>query len=127
MAPVDNLPDSDDDKTSNSTHEEGWWYLIGDVGHSPLQALVDSGASMCLIDCRVFEALEGGVQTTLVDAQSHLKGVNDQELKLYSETVITITIQDTVFNVKMVVADLGSLQAIIGMDFFRAHEATLDL
>ena len=97
------------------------------IGDSPIQLLIDSGASVCLLDLDVYSALHAADRASLSSTTTSLKGADNHQLKLHGETVVDLTMNDSTFSVRMVVANLGGLQGILGMDFLSAQQAKLDM
>ena len=131
MDNVDIYDENDVDKNCcevDSPKEVGCWYLKCNVGQSPLRCLIDSGASLSLIDPVVFDALDSQAKTPLVDTKTTLHGANGQDLKVHGETYVDLNMGVDTYSVRMIVAQLGGgLQALLGMDFLAAQQSLLNL
>jgi predicted aspartyl protease len=109
-----------------TAHGGGCWYLRGNVGGSPIELLVDTGATVELIDCDVYHDLSPQYKTPLSETQASLHGADGNPLELWGKTEIKIATGDRKYSVEMIVAKLGHLQGILGMSFLRKHTSTID-
>ena len=107
---------------------EGCWYLRGEVDSSPLTLLVDSGASCCLIDVQVYEALDSERKTPLSGVTTNLRGADGRQLEIYGRTTVDLSVGEESYKIDMIVTQLGGqLQGIVGVDFLAAQQSQMDL
>ena len=109
-----------------ASHEGGCWYLRGRVGRAPLELLVDTGATVDLLDYDVYCSLEPQYKTTLSLTTTNLHGVDGNCLDIKGETTIKFATHECVYSVNMVVAKLGSMQGILGMRFLKKETSSID-
>jgi hypothetical protein len=110
----------------SASHEGGCWYLRGNIGGSPIEMLVDTGATVNLLDYSVYCSLDSQCKTPLSETNASLHGADGNPLELKGETEIKINTGEETYSVGMVVARLGSLQGILGMKFLQEETTNID-
>ena len=87
--------------------------------------LIDSGASCSLIDVSIFLALSSERHIPLSEIHETFAVANGGELLVYGEIMVNLQVGRRSYPQALVVADLGSRSAILGLDFMRRHRAVL--
>jgi predicted aspartyl protease len=96
------------------------------VGGSPIELLVDTGATVDLLDYSVYCSLDLPHRTALKETKARLHGADGKPLDLLGETEVKIDTGEGVYSIRMVVAKLGSLQGILGMRFLQKETCSID-
>ena len=129
-------PDDDDNELYENENEYenvktvetgGCWYLRGKIGKSPVLLLIDSGASVSLIDEAVYNALDDSVKSPLSPTNKLLRNANGQVMAVKGESVVKVKFDEDVHSIPLIVAPLGGLQAIVGMDWLSNESSKIDL
>ena len=97
------------------------------MGLHPLEFLVDTGASVNLIDPAIYRSLSDELCTPLAGTDMVLHGADGKKLKVFGCTSLTFQVDEVEYTTNMVVATLGGLQAILGMKFLEEHQSRIDL
>lgn len=87
--------------------------------------LIDTGSKCSLISNKIFDSLF--VNKDLEDLQASLTTADGDLLSVKGKTELSLCINGTAFSVPMVVAHLGSLFGIFGLDFLPKYEAIMDI
>ena len=103
------------------------WYLRSQVGNSPLEWLIDTGASVNVINYDVFRGLSPQCRSPLKGTGSRLVGADGSALALHGESVVEAQVDGHSYSVSVVVAGLGTLQGILGMKFLLDQGCSLDI
>ena len=98
-----------------------------DVCGVTIDMLVDTGSSVTLIDKTVFHEIECSARPTLLQSNSTLKAVNGEPLDVCGEMDIALGIQGRLYTQETIVADMGGLQGVLGLDFMLNQNGVLDL
>ena len=94
------------------------------VDHCHCNWLVDTGAGYNILNVKVFQQLN--IKPNLSDTNLRLITANGKDLNILGETEIDIVIAGCHFSISVVVADLGSLDGILGMKFLSDGECIID-
>jgi transposase InsO family protein len=106
---------------------ERCWLLPVVVAGTRLDFLVDSGATKSLMDTSVFERCFPGKIKDLHQPNEAMFAANDTLIELAGEGEIVMNVGKKKFPITVVLANLGNLDGILGMDFLRRKGISLDL
>ena len=98
------------------------WFVQGLIGQEKVEWLVDSGAGPCLLDHTVYGSLDPEVRPSLFAYSGSLLAAGGTRLKVYGMVTLNVKFGAMDFAIVLVVADLGSLQGILGNGFIRNAE-----
>jgi hypothetical protein len=94
------------------------------LGDRSLEVLVDTGATVTILSKDVLADIFA--DKPLKQLTTDVLIADGTPLKVYGSKEVKFSIQDMVFDHTMVIADL-SVDGILGLDFLRAHQCSLDL
>jgi predicted aspartyl protease len=94
------------------------------LGEKSLEFLVDTGATVTILSKDVLADI--CADRPLQQLTTDVLIADGTPLKVYGSKGVKFSIQDMVFDHTMVVADL-SIDGILGLDFLRAHQCSVDL
>ena len=104
---------------------DGGLYMMCRMFGEKVPFLIDSGASCSLIDVSIFLALSSERHIPLSKIHETFAVANGGELLVHGEIVVNLQVGRRSYPQALVVADLGSRSAILGLDFMRRHRAVL--
>ncbi len=91
-----------------------------------LNALLDTGAGRTLINSRVYERYKDQFPIK-GPANAMLTGASGTSLTLHGTAFITFGLCGLLYTYPFIVADIGGIDALLGMDFLRSVRAEIDL
>ena len=103
------------------------WFAKGLVYGESLDWLVDTGASPNVIDIDVFNAIPDSLRPKLQYTNTSFQSADGGTMSVYGEADLLVTFGNTPVILKVVVAQLGSLQAIVGIQFLEENKCIFDL
>jgi predicted aspartyl protease len=95
------------------------------VGEVKFDLLVDSGAAPNVLDSSTFLRMDS--RPKLRQIGETFVAADGRALRVYGEVELDIVLGLQPLTVTFVVADLGGLQGILGMNFLAKQKCTLDL
>ena len=102
--------------------------LNGQINEINVRILVDTGAAVTVLSQKVWDEIKmGGAQLEPVTAGTSLVGVQGSPLHLYGTTQQQLCFQGELFSVEMIVADSIMSDVILGRDFLKKYQCTIDL
>ena len=105
---------------------ENCWYLDVAYGDLAFDMLVDTGASPSVIDHKAFLSF-GENRPVLKPCSKELFGANGSKLDVYGEIELEVSVEGETVLIDAVVADLGKLKGIIGMQFLMKYRICFDI
>ena len=88
--------------------------------------LIDTGASTTVLNSRQYHDIADEFKPALQPVEVTLRAVDGSPLKISGKTNVDVALGNQVFDVLVIVADLGNLDGIIGMNFLSEHGAVID-
>ena len=102
--------------------------LNGQINGVSVSILVDTGAAATVLSKDVWDLVNtDGAELEPVGVGVGLVGVQGSPLQLHGSTQQQLCVQGDVFPVKMIVADSLMSDVILGRDFLKTHQCTVDL
>ena len=89
--------------------------------------LIDTGASTNVLNTKWYTNIDSEMKPALQQVESVLRSVDGTPLEILGETNVDVQLARQVFNVPVVVADIGELDGIIGMKFLSEQNAIIDV
>ena len=103
------------------------WYARGKIVETSIHWLIDTGASPNVLDLGIYLNLPTCVRSPLRQSKTSYQSADGSALNVYGETELEVNFYGQKVMVTMVIADLGTLQGILGMQFLEEYQCTLDL
>ena len=91
----------------------------------PLDMLVDTGATVSLVDKKVYDLVKTGCPLRKV--KSRLIADNGESLQVYGETCLELMLQGHLVKHNVIVCDLPGAKAIMGVDLIEDLGGMLDV
>ena len=89
--------------------------------------LVDTGASVCLLHYAVFDAIPMDVRPPLTRCGVECLAADGKTtLDVSGRALVDVSMGDRTFSIPVIVADLGHIDAIMGVSFIRQWQLTID-
>ena len=93
----------------------------------PCDWLVDTGASVSVLNSCIYFEIENVVRPPLAKCSVECLAADGKAaLKVYGSCMLNVVMGQHSFCVPVIVADLGDLNAILGMNFIRLFNFTID-
>lgn len=90
-----------------------------------ISMLVDTGSAVTLVSDRVFNKLVNK-DTKLAEVACTLTTADGDQMEIMGQTQLALQLGDKVFCQNVIVAKLGDIQGILGMDYLAANGITID-
>ena len=87
--------------------------------------LVDTGAALSIISKGIFDELDL-CDHTLEKITLELKTADGDSLHVYGKTEVVLLLENQSFSIPVIVADLGGLSGIMGIDFLAQQKVLFD-
>jgi hypothetical protein len=101
------------------------WYLTLYLGSTAAHLLVDSGAQVTMISKEIYDSLAPSYRPPLTSCKHPINAANGGQITTYGQATFSISIAKHSFSVEIVVADMGGLPGVLGMDFLSQNDAVL--
>lgn len=101
------------------------WFANVILENIGISMLVDTGSAVTLVSKRIFEKLDTG-SNKLSEVACTLTTADGDRMKILGQTQLALQVGDKTFCQNVIIADLGDIQGILGMDFLAANAATID-
>jgi len=102
------------------------WFIEGEMHSTPISWLVDTGAAPNVLNWNLYNRLNITEKPKLRESDCILYAAGGEQLTIYGETEIDIYIGRGVFQISVIVADLESLDGILGMKFLADEMCVFD-
>ncbi|KAK3082555.1 hypothetical protein FSP39_002615 [Pinctada imbricata] len=122
----DKIPGSIFNLTNKNDVWDNGLYISGFLHDVPADFLVDSGSTCTVISNKLFTKISPKERPVIKQSSRVFKNVNNQSLKVYGSTKITVSLEGTSFSHEAFVADIMP-DAIIGQDFLLKYANKIDL
>ena len=90
-----------------------------------MSMLIDTGSAVTLLSKDYFDELNHK-QTILSDVQATLTTADGEPLKVYGKTNLSFALGGKTFSNTIIVAELGGMPGILGLDFMSKHNFIID-
>ena len=91
----------------------------------PVDMLVDTGATVSLVDKKVFDLVKSG--RALRKVKGRLIAANGESLQVYGESCLKFMLQGHLVKHDVIVCDLPGAEAIMGIDLIEDLGGVLDV
>ncbi|XP_062573989.1 uncharacterized protein LOC134235836 [Saccostrea cucullata] len=88
--------------------------------------LIDTGSAVTLISKEIFD-LVGFSEHQLEKVTNELKTADGEPLQVYGKTEVELSLENKSFITPVIVAELGGLSGILGLDFLSKNEVLFDV
>lgn len=88
--------------------------------------LVDTGAAFSLISKEVFDQLDL-CDHSLEKVTLELKAADGESFRVYGKTQVVLLLENKSFSIPVIVAELGGLSGIMGIEFLTQQKVLFDL
>ena len=107
----------------------GGFRVDGAVNGTPISLLVDTGSAVTLIRKDVWDQMQSSAKTQPLQRWSEysLVGADGTQLDVCGHTIADISIEGHTYQADVVVVSPLTTEAILGLDFMRKNEVSLDL
>ena len=103
------------------------WFIQGFMDKAPVNLLVDTGAAPNVLNWEVYQRLSSSVgNMSLYECTDKLHSAGGDLLNVHGSTEITLKIGDKDFTIPYVVVDLGEIDGILDMSFFKQERCIID-
>ena len=110
----------------NSVQQGGVaWYLPIQIKQRTVHLLVDSGAQVSLINKVIFDQISAGTMWNIRPVEERVSAANGNAITLHGRVNIPFFLEKFQYQCKFLIADMGGLPGVLGMDFLTKYEATL--
>ena len=90
-----------------------------------LDLLVDTGASCSLVSKSVFARMRPHKRTELQECPEELVLADGSPLEVAGQVMADLIVGSQIFSHLLIVADLGDIDGIMGLDFMESHETDI--
>ena len=101
------------------------WYLSIRIGSTDLEMLVDTGAQVSMMSKKVYDEIAGVYRSPLLSMERKVAAANGGLIKVYGRLETEICVDRALYQCEFLVAEMGQLTGLLGMDFLKKHKATL--
>ena len=102
------------------------WYVTGLIGKLSVNLLVDTGSATSLLSVETFKKIQGA-DSSLRPTDARLSTASGKPMDVSGEADIRLRIGGIVYPRTVVVADLGGMEGIRGLDFLEDNQALFDV
>ena len=95
------------------------------MGSTDMDILVDTGAKVSLLSKIVYDEVPAVSGSPLHPVDRQIAAANGGLIKVYGMLEMTFVIERVPYVCDFLVADMGHLSGLLGMDFLKRHKATL--
>lgn len=99
------------------------FYVRGQLSHSPIQFLLDTGAAVSVVR---HDVLGDNFKQKIIATQSATFGANGLPLEVLGQVTISVSLGDFNFLHLFIVVEKLSVPGILGADFLIEHKATIN-
>lgn len=100
------------------------WFASVEIGGVSTNMLVDTGSSVSLLSKEIYETLS--FRPILTEIADTLTTADGEPLCVYGKSIFPLRINEIYFDHPIVIADLGGLSGILGLDFLSDNEIVVD-
>lgn len=100
------------------------WFASVEIGGVSTNMLVDTGSSVSLLSKEIYETLS--FRPILTEVADTLTTADGEPLCVYGKSIFPLRINEIYFDHPIVIADLGGLSGILGLDFLSHNEILVD-
>ena len=101
------------------------WYLVAYIASHAVNLLIDSGAQVSMLNKAEYDRLPGSHRGSLTAVGERISAANGGAIKVYGKTSLKMYLDRVCYDCEFIVADMGSLPGVLGMDFLTKNKATL--
>ena len=97
------------------------------VNNVPVSILIDMGAATSVLNKASWDRAKGSRSNLIGVDGRKLVGVQGKPLKLYGSTCVQVQLAAEKFSVEVIIAETPTADLIIGRDFLRRQECTIEI
>ena len=101
------------------------WFLTVYFGSTAGNLLVDSGAQVTMISKVMFDRLAPSYRPPLSSNLQTINAANGGQITTYGCATLSVLIARSRFSLDVIVADMGGIPGVLGMDFLAKNDAVL--
>ena len=101
------------------------WFIKVFIDLFPINMLVDTGSAVTLISNGVYEQL-GRVKGKLQPVSTTLTTADGEVMNVMGASNLVLNLDNHSYNQSAIVADLGNIQGILGLDFLAKNDVKID-
>ena len=106
----------------------GCWFVQGKVEDREVRWLLDTGAAPNVLSLSSYLSMPASVRPDLSPSKVYLQGADGGQLSIHGEIDLMIVFDsDIQITTRVIVADLGEIEGILGMRFLEENACDLDL
>ena len=102
------------------------WFLPVYMGATAVNLLVDSGAQVTMMSKVIYDSLAASYRPPLTQCRHAINAANGGHIVTYGQATFSITVARSRFSVDIIVADMGGIPGVLGMDFLAKNEAIIN-
>jgi len=103
------------------------WFAKTSFGQSHVELLIDTGSAVSLINKKVYDRLANTSKGKLHPVVTRLSAADGEQIEVFGYSDFTLEIEGRTFEQSLIVASLGDIPGILGLDFLEKHESVLDV
>jgi len=102
------------------------WYVPMYFGSRAANLLVDSGAQVTMMSKAIYDSLAPNYRPKLTPVSIPINAANGGQIKTYGEAKFRVTLAKNSFDVDIIIANMGGIPGVLGMDFLGRNDAILN-
>ena len=115
-------------KYIGTTASNNCWYARSRVSDQYVDWLIDTGASVNVLDFETYKLLSAEGNLQLMDSRVPLRAADGNEIRVHGDIMVRAELGNETFEVSVTVAELGGqLQGILGMEFLSSQGFLIDI
>lgn len=95
------------------------------IGSRAVNLLVDSGAQVTMCSKVIYDSLAPSCRPTLTSCGQPISAANGGHITTYGTAIFPLSVAGTLFSTEIIVADMGGIPGVLGMDFLAQNNAVL--
>ena len=95
------------------------------VGEVPLEACIDSGATLCMMSKGAYEKIKH-IVGPLNSSDKRASGANGSQIEILGWAKVPFTLKVATYTFKFLVGDLAGVDCLLGLDWLHSVGATVD-
>ena len=113
-------------RCATSTHGTATaWFMAARLGCTDIDMLVDTGAQVSLLGKDMYDQISGVYRAPLVPVERKIAAANGGLIKVHGKLEAELCVGRFLYPCEFLVAEMGPLKGLLGMDFLKRHNAEL--